>query len=254
LLELVVQLTSSAWSVSFALMRPLLHVLCVALSAACSSEAVTSAPQPAPSSPVDEPAAMPGSTAMAGDGFAPIQPYPAAPYGQGVGAVIANQEFIGWRSPAAVGYDVEKLEHVKLGDYYDPTGAQTEIIVLNASAVWCTVCQAEMHDMQKSGTYEAFHQRKTEVIGTLFEDAAGDPAKPEDLKLWGASPSRLIAFPLVLDPALKMGPYFSADATPLNLIIDARTMKILVVAMGYDSTPGTGFWGQVDQALASRGL
>jgi hypothetical protein len=109
--------------------------------------------------------------------FPPIQAYPPGPYGYGIGAVIDNLEFIGWRDPVASGYDVALLEHVRLGDFYDPTGTNTELIVINASAVWCTVCQAEMRDMNRSGTYEAFRARKVQVFGTLFEDGAGDPAE-----------------------------------------------------------------------------
>ena len=217
---------------------------------------MTAPSEPAPSAPADTtPAATATSTAPAVEGdFAPMPAYPAGPYGHGLGAVIDNLEFMGWRDPVASNYDVTALEHIRLGDFYDPNGTQTELIVLNASAVWCTVCQAEMRDMHKSGTYDAFRQRKAQVFGTLFQDGAGDPAKPSDLSLWGSSQARAIGFPLVLDPALKMGPYFTSDATPLNLVIDARTMKIIDVMMGYDSTPGTGLWGVVDEELTTRGL
>jgi len=232
-------------------------VLGLGLTVACSSESVTAPSGPAPSDPSDTgaPAATAASTAPAVEGdFAPAQAYPLGPYGYGLGAVIDNLEFWGWHDPVASGYDTSKLERVRLGDFYDPNGTTTELVVLNASAVWCTVCQAEMRDMKRDGTYEAFRQRKAQVFGTLFQDGSSDPAKPSDLSLWGSSQARAIAFPLVLDPALKMGPYFSSDATPLNLVIDARTMKIINVMMGYDSTPGTGLWGVVSDELTNRGL
>ena len=220
------------------------------LSGGCSSESVSERPQTAPNASTGTSNA---ATPVAGD-FAPVQAYAEGPFGRGEGAAIENLEFIGWRDPSGVDYDVERLEHLRLGDFYDPIGAQTEIIVLNASAVWCPVCRSEMHDMLVNGTYKKFHQRKAEVLGTLFQDNAGDPAKPSDLEIWGSSPDRLIDFPLVLDPALKMGIYFTSDATPLNLIVDARTMKILHVFMGYDASPLTGCWALVDQELADRGL
>jgi hypothetical protein len=225
---------------------------CVVLALGCSSEPVSSlsaasdtgAPAPSDTTP---------APALTGE-FAPAQAYPPGPYGHGVGAVIENLEFIGWSDPAGVDYDVDQLAPVRLGDFYDPNGAETELLVLNASAVWCVVCQGEMRDMNTNGTYTAFRSRKVQVLSTLFEDAQSNPAKPSDLKLWGSSSVRQIAFPLVLDPALKMGVYFSSDATPLNLVIDARTMRILHVMMGYDSTPATGLWGTVDQELKTRGL
>lgn len=219
----------------------------------CSSEPVTQGEGGAPSPEQTQPAATSTAPAVVGD-FAPVQAYPPGPYGHGVGAVIENLEFLGWRDPAAVNYDSTQLTPIKLGDYYDPNGTQTEIIVLNAAAVWCTVCQAEMRDMHNDGTYKSFLARKAQVFGTLFQDAAGDPAQPQDLTIWGANAARQIPFPLVLDPALKMGIYFASDATPLNLVIDARTMRILDVMMGYDATPNTGLWGIVDQELKQRGL
>jgi len=221
---------------------------------ACASDPVNgpgdgapNAGSPGPSDTSNPPPALSGD-------FAPAQAYPAGPYGHGVGAVIENLEFIGWREPAAANYDPTLLEHVRLGDFYDPSGTQTELLVLNASAVWCVVCQGEMRDMKTNDTYAAYRARKVQVLGTLFEDAKSNPAQPSDLVIWGSSTARAIAFPLVLDPALKMGVYFTSDATPLNLVIDARTMRILDVMMGYDPTPGSGMWGRVDGLLRARGL
>lgn len=225
---------------------------CVVLALGCSSEPVSS-PAAASDTGVPAPGDTTAAPALTGD-FAPAQSYPPGPYGHGVGAVIENLEFIGWRDPAGVGYDLNQLAPVRIGDFYDPNGAETELLVLNASAVWCVVCKGEMRDMNTNGTYAAFRARKVQVLSTLFEDADSNPAKPSDLQLWGSSSARQIAFPLVLDPALKMGVYFSSDATPLNLVIDARSMRILHVMMGYDSSPTTGLWGIVDQELKNRGL
>jgi len=236
-------------------MRALVWLCAIAATIGCSSEAVTS---PTGSPPVDPGSPSPSDTSSLGPGaagdFKPTQAYPAGPYGNGVGAVIDNLEFIGWRDPVAAGYDPNLLKRVRLGDFYDPTGTQTELLVINASAVWCTVCQGEMRDMKNDGTYEKFSSRKVQVLGTLFQDSQNNPAKPSDLTLWGSSSMRAIAFPLVLDPALKMGVYFTSDATPLNLVIDTRTMRIIDSMMGYDPTPGTGLWGRVDQELQTRGL
>jgi hypothetical protein len=226
--------------------------LCLLITLGCSSESLTQGEGPGGPSAPAAPAAT--ATSNVAGNFAPLQVYPPGPYGHGLNAVIENLEFLGWRDPVGAAYDPSTLETIRLGDYYDPAGAQTELIVLNAAAVWCTVCQAEMRDMHKNGTYDAYRQRKVQVFGTLFQDSAGDPAKPSDLVIWGQSEVRQIAFPLVLDPALKMGPYFTSDATPLNLVIDARSMRIIDVMMGYDSSPATGLWGTVDQELQSRGL
>ena len=222
------------------------------LGVGCSSEALTQAEQT--QGPPSSPAGTSTTPAAVNGNFEPVQAYPSGPYGHGLGAVIENLEFLGWRDPAGVAYDPSVLETIRLGDYYDPQGTDTELIVLNAAAVWCTVCQGEMRDMHKNGTYDAFLARKAQILGTLFQDSAGDPAKPSDLVIWGSSEARQIEFPLVLDPALKMGIYFTSDATPLNLVIDARTMRIIDVMMGYSSDPRSGLWATVDQELQSRGL
>lgn len=211
-------------------------------------------PTPGATTSPSSPAGTSTAPSDVGGNFAPLQSYPAGPYGHGLGAVIENLEFLGWRDPVGIAYDPSVLETLHLGDYYDPAGTNTELIVLNAAAVWCTVCQSEMHDMYRNGTYETYLNRKVQVFGTLFQDINGDPAKPSDLVIWGSSSVRQIAFPLVLDPALKMGVYFTSDATPLNLVIDARTMRIIDVMMGYSSDPKNGLWAIVDQELQSRGL
>lgn len=238
-------------------MRTFACVLAVAAGVGCSSEAVNGTPGGASASDQGAPAptgtADPAGPGASGD-FAPTPAYPSGPYGHGLGAVIDNLDFIGWRDPVAANYDPNLLERIHLADFYDPTGTRTELLVINASAVWCVVCQGELRDMNSSSTYQKFRDRKVEILGTLFEDAQSNPAKPSDLSLWGSSTARAIAFPLVLDPALKMGVYFTSDATPLNIVVDARTMTIVDVMMGYDPTPGTGFWGRVDQELQARGL
>ena len=230
------------------------------LALACSSDPLESAPAPEAPPPAATgtgvPTAAPTGSAPApnadGAGFAPGVNYPPGPYGRGVGAVIEHMTFLGWRDPVAANYDPEALEQVSLSDFYDPSGATTKLIVINASAVWCTVCQAEMRQMKNEQIAQNYRARGVQIFGTLFEDANGGPARPSDLKLWGSAKVRSIDFPLVLDPALKLGVYFTSDATPLNLLVDATSMRIVHAMMGYDSTPSTGLWGVVDRELEKR--
>src|SRR5262245_23728136 len=92
------------------------------LALGCSSESIG----PVGADPGgDEPAAAPTSTAPSGIGDAPFQPvkaYPPGPYGRGIGAVIENLSFLGWRDPVASGYDPSQLQSVSLAEFYDPTG------------------------------------------------------------------------------------------------------------------------------------
>jgi hypothetical protein len=227
----------------------------------CSSEALVTPPSPESNEP---PASAPTGTVTAAptgtappveapsaEGFSPVADYPAGPYGRGLHAVMEDIEFLGWRDPLAANYAPEALHRVRLSDFYDPTGTDIKLIVMNASALWCGVCESEMRQIKNENLYERYRAVGVEFIGTLFEDFEGAPAKPVDLKTWGSARSRTMAFPLVLDPSLRMGAYFTSDATPLNLLIDARTMKIVHVSMGYDGS-STGFWSVVDRELRER--
>jgi hypothetical protein len=186
--------------------------------------------------------------------LAPASAYPSGPYGRGLGAVIEDLAFLGWRDPVAASYDPALLEIVRLSDFHDPTGTRTKLIVLNASAVWCTVCQFEMQDIRQRNHHQGYLARGAQIVGTLFEDGRGGPATPQDLELWGSRPTHEIGFPLLLDPGFKLSVYFTSDATPLNLIIDATTMRILQVMMGYSSSPSAGLWALVDRELERRGV
>ena len=205
-------------------------------------------------SPLGEPGTVtpdPRTPPLASEGnFRPIPAYPAGPYGSQLGSIIADHTFLGWRDPVAAGFDASRLEEVRLSDYYDPGGTQTELIVVNASAVWCPACRSEMAEIDQRGLALRYRSSKVVLFGTLFEDNNTRPATPADLALWGSQLGFVVDFPLTLDPGLKLGPYFADAATPLNLIIDARTMEILQVYMGYGAT----LWASVDRELSRRGV
>jgi hypothetical protein len=177
--------------------------------------------------------------------------YPEGPYGRGVGATIANLSFLGWRDPALSNHDPARLEQVRLSDFYNPAGTKNDVrlILINASAVWCSVCKAEYKHLRNSAVYANYRPRGVEILGVLFEDNQYNPAKPSDLVIWGGSSGFDVAFPLVLDPGFKIGVYFESDATPMNMLIDATTMQIIDVTMGYDSRTPTKYWDYIDSLL-----
>jgi thiol-disulfide isomerase/thioredoxin len=229
-------------------MRWLALLPCAVLgSVACVSRPLDVPPEEGETSVPTAPSVP--SAVSEGD-FRPHALYPAGPYGSEVGSIIADHAFLGWRDPVGVGFDPTRLEEIRLSDFHDPRGQNTELIVLNSSAVWCPACRSEMQTLDRLDMSGNYRRSKVVIVGTLFEDAVGAPAKPQDLALWGKGLTFLIDFPLVLDPGLKLGPYFSQSVTPLNLIIDARTMEILRVYMGYSAT----FWSYVDAELEARGI
>lgn len=170
--------------------------------------------------------------------------YPRGPFGYGVGAVLEDLAFLGWRAPATVDYDIEKLEVVRLSEFYSPEGA-TKLLWINASAVWCSVCRAEMKDIKDKGINATLGAKGLVMIETLFEDNDTNPATPADLKAWGSLPAHSIDYALLLDPSFKLGAFFTSDATPLNMLVDAKTMQVLEITMGYSSD----YWQRVEGHL-----
>jgi hypothetical protein len=218
----------------------------------CSSSPLTGEPlgsEPAGGAPTLEPPAAAGSggaTAPAPGPTSTFTAYPAGPYGTIRGATIENLSFTGWRHPDAAAYDVAKFETVRLSDFYDPDGhTGVKLLAINASAVWCGVCRSEYQDMNKTAVYSTVHPKGIEILGSLFEDSQYYPAQPRDLHNWGVPTSFNVKFPLVLDPGFKLGAFFDSDATPLNLLVDVRTMTIVQVTMGYSTT----YWAQVQALL-----
>jgi hypothetical protein len=232
-----------------------------AVLAACSSAAIddpnaTDAPAPtAGSASGGSASGVPTPSATAGSKSAPIndgptyqkRDYPPGPYGTGLHATLEDLAFLGWHDPVAANYDASKLEQVRLSEYYNPDGrSEVKLIWINASAVWCTVCRAEMTDIKDNGIHASFGPRGVQMIGTLFEDNRSGPAKPSDLHNWGIAEAHQIAFPLLLDPGFKLGAFFTSDATPLNMLVDAKTMKVIDATMGYSAD----YWQRVDRLLA----
>lgn len=157
--------------------------------------------------------------------------YPDPPYGTKQGAVIANQEWLGWHDPGQTGYDTSAFEKISLADYYDPSGARgIGHIVLTSTAVWCSVCRAEYQDLA-NGQVQKWNDRGVVFIGALFEDNDGNPAGPDELRTWAQTFD--VAFPFVLDPGFKLGAFFSREATPMTMIIDASTMEIVWQTEGW---------------------
>jgi hypothetical protein len=218
---------------------PLAPVAALALSACSSSET---------QAPFDDGKGSIG----AADLGAPREAYPAAPYGSRTGATIENFGFLGWHAPKASSYDTSKLEPVSLGQFYDPTGEQgVKLLVMTSTAVWCSACKQEYKDM--AGNVATYEAKGVRFLGALFQDATRPtptPSKPSDLVLWAKTFD--VTFPFVLDPDLKLGSFFDVEATPMEMIVDAKTMKILGITEGWVTKGDASLWSELDTLLASR--
>jgi hypothetical protein len=171
--------------------------------------------------------------------------YPEGPYGSEPGQLAANAEFRGFRRPLAAKLEESALEDLSLDRFYDPDGYRYELILLNSAALWCSVCIEEHRSLPEQ--YADFEARGFVVLSALFQDQRGDPADFDDLRAWIQTFD--VPFPMVLDPDYQLGVYASAETAPLNLLIDARTMRIVEKFVGDQREV---LWSLVGDELSRR--
>jgi hypothetical protein len=171
--------------------------------------------------------------------------YPAGPYGDDTGTLAEDRCFRGWRAPQSTRHDETTLEEISLGSFYDPTGKTHEIVLLNTAAVWCSVCKSEHKTLPDR--YAELAPRGLAIVSALFQNGQGGPADLDDLTTWVETFD--VPFPMVLDPDYQLNDYASAETAPLNLVIDARTMRILAKFIGNQSEP---LWTTIEDELARR--
>jgi len=170
--------------------------------------------------------------------------YPDGPFGSEEGDTLANACFKGFRNPSKVSHDQASLETIAFSDYYDPTGSKGfQLVLIDTSAVWCSACRTEHEGL--SAKNDAYSPKGLRIIGTLFEDINHDPATIKDLSNWVETFSSDYA--MVLDPDYQLGAYASADTAPLNMVVNARTMKIEKKLLGDQPTV---LWPFIDASLA----
>jgi hypothetical protein len=162
--------------------------------------------------------------------------YPSGPFGQAVGDILQNMSFTGWRNPKSVNYDTATAEKVSFADFYNPDGAATKpkVLLVTTAARWCSACKAEASESMAN--YNYWRDKGVEFITLLFEDAANppNPATGTDLQLWAKAYQ--IEYHLALDPNLQLGAFFNKDASPFNMIVDTKTMKIVYAQEGVVDT------------------
>lgn len=209
-------------------MRPLVAGPLFALSVACGTNR--------PEIPPELLEAPPGCSSL---------DYPDGPYGTEPGETTADLCFRGWPRPDSVGHDESTLSNLSFGRFYDPTGDRYELLLVNSAALWCSVCQVE-HDTLPDH-YRELAPRGFAILSALFEDREGQPATVADLALWVETFGT--PFPMALDPDYQLGAYAPSASAPLNLLVDARNMRIIEKFTGDQAAV---LWPLVDGELARR--
>ncbi len=142
--------------------------------------------------------------------------YPAGPYGTSPDDVIANHVF-------------QQIDGTDLS-FGDIRDAGKTVLFLNTAAGWCTACREEQPAIE--ALYGQYASQGLEVLVTVFEDNSSAVATLEFVESWRDQYS--LSFPVVLDEAFVMQDYYDASATPMNMVVDLRTMEIVYVSTGED--------------------
>lgn len=161
--------------------------------------------------------------------------YPPPPYGGRVGDTAPNLCFDGWMNPKAAGFDPGAFTRICLGDFHDSSGSRTKLLLIESCAIWCVACRAEYGGSgNRPSLQDQLAQRESNgfrVLGTIFQDAAAQPAKGTDAASWARTYD--LTFPFAEDPLHELGQLSApTSAAPYNVLIDTRTMKIVLELQG----------------------
>jgi hypothetical protein len=159
--------------------------------------------------------------------------YPPGPYGSRVGDTVENLCFDGWRNPKSQGYDTNKLDRICLGDFHDDASAR--LLLVESCAIWCVACRSEYggSGASRPSLAERLATRQKEgfrVLGTIFQNADSQPATPTDAAAWASEYS--LEFPFTVDENHQLGLFTSSAVAPFNLLLDTRTMKVVLELSG----------------------
>lgn len=183
--------------------------------------------------------------------------YPAGPYGVEKGSTIANFKLSGLPNPEqSKGEQVE----IQLADFYNPTGDGTfpegsvfgegtplpRVLLVNIGAVWCQPCQYEA-DVVLPVHYEEYSPLGVQFLLVLADGPnVGVPATFNHLVTWTTRYET--PWPATIDPDYAVGSLFKANAFPVNIVVDTKTMRIAEAVAGLPEDGGPLF--QALDALA----
>jgi peroxiredoxin len=147
----------------------------------------------------------------------PRDSYPGGPYGTAACSTIDNLELVNTdQSPLT-------LQALRA----DPN---TQILLVTTSAGWCTACIEEQPELQ--ALHDEFSAKGLAVVVTVFEDQNYQPIDGAYADRWKRQYN--LSFTVVADPDKQMHQYYNPELTPMLMLVDAASMKILRIFVGED--------------------
>jgi thiol-disulfide isomerase/thioredoxin len=152
-----------------------------------------------------------------------------SPIGQ-QGDVIEDFATVGYSDSDNNGSLVgEKLRVLRLSDY----AGKAKIILFNLSAGWCGPCKNETQ--QFASLMATYGPKGLAIFQVLFDDVnPGDPPTVGLLDSWVSTYKPLGSVGIDVDAESII--YNTTGITPVNMILDANTRKVLDKSHGYSQT------------------
>jgi len=137
-----------------------------------------------------------------------------------VGDTLPDFAMVGYLDEAGDGsLKGEKLRVVKLSDL-----SSSSIILFNVAAGWCSPCQQETKGM--AALFSKYHASGLAIFQVLYDgDEPGVEPTKALLDRWISLLNAQGA--CGIDPDRDVAPYNTSGTTPLNMLLDAKTRKVL---------------------------
>jgi thiol-disulfide isomerase/thioredoxin len=173
-------------------------------------------------------------------------PYPAGPYGIGVGATVPPTFTWNGLGPGGTAQSYAST------DFFDSDGSKgINAIVFDSSGEWCGACQQEATELE--GIIQSnWGPNGVAVITLMIQDNNQQPTTDIGVATWWMTQFHLSDVPVALDPMFDFAIY--TDGTlglPYNVLVNPRNMQ--VVKSPYTPGPG-GHDADMDALIAANQL
>ena len=141
--------------------------------------------------------------------------YPQGPYGVNEGDTLANLSF---KDSDGNDFALESL-------YQD--GA-ARLILISTGAGWCSACIEEQPQLEAWAA--KYKDQGLRVLMTVFEDSVSNKADVAYANKWKHDYN--LTIPVLADGDAQFSSYYNSDLAPMNMIVEACTMKIVRIIVG----------------------
>ena len=145
--------------------------------------------------------------------------YPEGDYGVKEGDTLANHSF----------QDSDGNEFA-LGRLYQDSAAR--LLLISTGAGWCTACIEEQPQLEAWAA--KYKDQGLKVVMTVFEDANTIAADVAYANKWKSENN--LTIPVLADGDAQFSSYYDASLAPMNMIVEACTMKIVRIIIGADAS------------------